>query len=188
MGSVTSEFGGPFRVVYFSDDSPASNATWLVAAVVWRVASESQAAGWRSVLHRYRYRVGLRQLTAKFHLGRDAGLWNRSAGLHGEQETLFHVRRRVVRVLGREYPLPPDGRTLVLLIDEAGNGRAAPSVTLRTMTAPMLARPSMDHRLEPTGERLPYDGFVEQKVWAAALRSDPEVRVFMAGRPNGGAA
>jgi hypothetical protein len=58
MGSVTSVFGGPIRVVYFSEDIPASNGTRLVAAVVWRVPSGAGAARWRDALRRFRYRVG----------------------------------------------------------------------------------------------------------------------------------
>ncbi len=185
MGGVISEFGGPISVVYFSDDIPESNATWLVAAVVWRVAAASRAAGWRDMLRKFRYRVGGSPLTARFHLGRDSGLWGGSAGLHGEQETLFHARRRVVRVLGREYSLPSDGQTLVLLVDENSGASAAPSVSRRTIRAPILARSSIDHAQEPaTGERqLNVDA--EQKAWAAALQSDPEVRAFMAPANDG---
>ncbi len=165
MASTIAGFGGPFFVVYFSDDHPESNATWLAAAAVWRTASAPRKWGWRELLRRFRYHVG--PLGAGFSLGRTAGHWSGSAGQHGEQETLYHPGRRVVRVLGKEYALPADGRTLVLLIDEDSSAGRAPRVTVRTIAAPMLPRPSINLSLDSAAaeEQMADASAREHAVW-----------------------
>ena len=50
-------------------------------------------------------------------------------GEHGQQETLYHPERRVLRVLGREYPLAGVDETVILLVDEASSGGLDPTVT-----------------------------------------------------------
>jgi hypothetical protein len=155
-------FGPPIRVVYFSEEVPASNDVRLAAAVVWRGAPPPRLGGWRGMLRALRYRLG--PFGSGFHLRGDVG-WSGAAGRDGEQMTLYHSARLVVRVLGRDYPLPPDGRTLVLLIDDGPVGR--PLISIRMVACPVQPRSRVDE-----------DG--PHAVWNSALKSDPEVRTFMA--------
>lgn len=118
MSGTISEVRGAFRVVYFSEDLPKAEGICLAAAVVWRVAPPPQRWGLRDLLRQLRLRFG--SLGAGFHLRGRFEPWSGSSGPQGEWETLYSPDRRVVRVLGREYALPEDGRTLMLLIDETG--------------------------------------------------------------------
>jgi hypothetical protein len=102
------------------------------------------------------------------HLKGDVG-WSGSSGEHGEQETLYHAGRGVVRVLGREYALPTGDRTLVLLIDEHG-ADAAQAVSRRVVIAPVVPRRA--------GEEPP----ARPGMWAELLQDDPDVRAFTAQR------
>jgi hypothetical protein len=186
MGSVTTEFGSPVRATYFTEVLPGSNATRLAAVAVWRVAPGSRPRGWRELLRRIRHRLGpMGAGFVGFHLRGTDVAWSGSAGERGEQETLYHSERCVVRVLGREYALPPDGRTLVLLIDERSS-TGAPSVTVRTLSVPTMLRPPVDMRADPaTLEQQKAEAAgQEHAAWAAALRADPEVRAFMAERDD----
>jgi hypothetical protein len=92
--------------------------------------------------------------------------WSGSAGQHGEQETRYDARRRVVWVLGNEYAVPSDGRALVVLIDENGRGGGAPFVAARTVVAPVLTDPMIE-------------SLAESRAWTAVLEGDLEVRAFM---------
>ena len=111
------QFGGDVNVVYHSDEDRTHLETVLTAVVAWR-RGRATISGWRARLRRWQFRLGLGPLQRRFSIGRDAGLWYGSVGIYGEQATLFHPIRRVVRALGREYLLAPRGMTLVLLIDE----------------------------------------------------------------------
>jgi hypothetical protein len=164
--SVVYTFGAPIRVVYFSEDVPASNGVRLAAAVLWRGAPAPRPGGWRGLLRTLRYRLG--PLGSGFHL-KGGGGWSGTAGGQGEQMTLYHSERRVVRVLGRDYPLPPDGGTLVLLVEEGTVG--GPAISIRKVTVPV----------QPLGH-IDEDG--SYTVWNSVLRSDPEVRTFMAEWPD----
>jgi hypothetical protein len=176
MADVTLEYeyGSPNRVTYFSDDVPASDDTRLAAAVVWR-GTPAPKRGWREWLRRLKHRLG--PLGLGFHLKGSVPDWAGTAGEHGEQETLYSRHRRVVRVLGRDYALPPDDRTLILLIDEDGSP-TAPTVTSRLLSVPP----------RPRSQQGPFDAPPGQSVWAVILRKDPEVSAFMAGRSRSGVA
>ncbi len=160
--SVASTYGGPIRAVYFSEEVPASNGARLAAAVLWRGGPAPPAGGLRRLLRALRYRLG--PLGSGFHL-KGGGGWGGAAGGDGEQMTLYHSERRVVRVLGRDYTLPPDDRTLVLLVDEGAVG--GPAISVRTVTSPVQPRDRVDE-----------DG--PHAVWDPVLKSDPAVRTFMA--------
>jgi hypothetical protein len=159
--SIAYTFGAPIRVVYFSEEVPASNGVRLAAAVVWRGLAP-RTRGWRGLLRALRYRLG--PLGSGLHL-KGGGGWSGAAGGQGEQMTLYHSERRVVRVFGRDYALPPDGRTLVLLVEEGAVG--GPAISIREVTVPVQPHSRVDE-----------DG--PHAVWNSVLRSDPEVRTFMA--------
>ncbi len=163
MTSVAWTFGAPIRVVYFSEEAPASNGVRLAAAVVWRGAPPPRPGGWRGLLRALRYRLG--PFGMGLHLRGNVG-WSAAAGGEGEQMTLYHSERRVVRVLGHDYPLPPDGRTLVLLVEEGAVG--GPAISTRKLTFPIQPHGYVD-------ESRPH------AVWDSVFRSEPEVRAFMAG-------
>jgi hypothetical protein len=160
--SVVSTYGGPIRAVYFSEEVPASNGVRLAAAVLWRGGPAARAGGLRRLLHALRYRLG--PLGSGFHL-KGGGRWSGAAGGDGEQMTLYNSERRLVRVLGRDYTLPPDDQTLVLLVDEGAVG--GPAISVRMVTGPVQPHDRVD-------EHGPH------AVWDPVLKSDPAVRTFMA--------
>jgi hypothetical protein len=149
------------KVVYFSEEVPASDDLRLAAAVAWRCAPTRSPKGLRGLLRRLQFRLGPLGLGLQFRWSEP---WGGSAGADGEQMTLYRSIGRVVRVLGRNYSLPPDGRTLVLLVDETAAGRPTVSVRLLALRAQPRSRVEEPR---PRG------------VWDSILRSDPEVRAFM---------
>src|SRR5918992_1336289 len=162
--SVVYDTSSPIKVVYFSEEVPASDDLRLAAAVVWRCAPAPRPGGLRGLVRRLRFALGPLGIGLQLRWSEP---WAGAAGADGAQMTLYRSEGRVVRVLGRNYSLPPDGRTLVLLVDRPAVGR--PVVTSRTMTVPAQPRSRVDEA-EPPG------------VWDPILRSDPEVRAFMGVR------
>ena len=169
MGGVIKQFAADLNVVYWSDDDDERLETSLTAVVAWRRGAAT-THGWRARLKRWQYQLGIDPLQRRFSIGRDAGLWGGSAGSNGEHETLFHMRRRVVRVLGREYQLPTRDKTLVLLVDER---RVPADIRVKVMRAPTvpLAAP-MDDRMQSSQSEI--------DAWREFLRSDAEIAAFVA--------
>jgi hypothetical protein len=176
----TTEQTKPIHVIYFSKDDSSSNGIWLAAAVVWRGPSCRRRHVVRDLFRRIRIRLG--PLGAGFSIGREAGHWTGAAGRDGEQETLYHPARRVVRVLRREYALPEDGQTLVLLVDEAASAGRASDVTRHTLRAPSIAFPDPASSPRQAEESSVDPSSGEAAVWRQALQLDPVVRAFMAPR------
>jgi hypothetical protein len=144
------------------EEVPASDDVRLAAAVVWRGPPTPRRGGLRGLLRKLRFRLGPLGLGLQFRWSEP---WGGAATNDGDQLTLYRARQGVVRVLGRNYPAPRDGRTLVLLVDESAVGR--PPVTVRLLTVPIQPRSRVDEA-EPPG------------VWDPILRSDPEAGAFMA--------
>jgi hypothetical protein len=149
----------PISVVYISEDDTARERTYLAAAVVWRASAAPRRRspfGWLRRLRRWfgPFGIGL-------SIGREAGHWSGVEGADGEQTTLYHAGRRIVRVLGRNHRLPGEEQTLVLLIDATVRGR--PVVARRILSAP-----SMPLRAAGEGE-----------VWRVWLEDDEGVREFL---------
>jgi hypothetical protein len=162
-------------VVYVTEDVPGSDATWLAAAVVWRIPTARRGWHWRDPLRRLRHYFG--PLGIYLHLKGHFQPWTGSAGMHGEQETLYNPERRVVRVLRKEYPLPAGAQTLVLLINEFAGAWGKPSVVSRIVDLPMIPSPWAAGSPEPMSQD---EDLLESSAWAALLQRDPEVRAFMA--------
>jgi hypothetical protein len=184
MSSVTTSlgFGSPVQIVYFTEDAPGVRGTRLAAAVVWRIGPASDAHTWRRWWRRLRFR--LRALSGGFHL-RGSAHWAGSSGAHGEQETRYSAERRAVRVLGREYRAPTDGRTLVLLVDEGVRANRRPPVVVRHVIAPVVRHPAREptHARSVDADQPHHLVALESQTWAAALETDPQVRAFMSGSP-----
>jgi hypothetical protein len=160
--SVGFGYGSPIKVVCFSEAVPASDDLRLAAAVVWRCAPAPRPGGLRGLLRRLRFRLGPLGIGLQLRWSEP---WGGAASDDGEQMTLYRSEGRIVRVLGRNYSLPPDGRTLVLLVDETAVPR--PTVNVRLLPVPVQPR----SRFEVAAPR---------GVWDPILRSDPEVDAFMA--------
>lgn len=176
MGGVISQFGGDVNVVYHSDDDRTHLETTLTAVVAWR-RGRATVAGWRARLRRWQFRLGLGPLRRRFSIGRDAGLWYGSAGINGEQATLFHPIRRVVRALGREYLLAPRGMTLVLLIDETNQ---SPMVRIIQIPAPKCVRTAA--QLDPESGAIRGEALAQETdTWRAALCTHPQIAAFIGG-------
>jgi hypothetical protein len=164
--SVVYGHASAITVVYFTEEVPASDDLRLAAAVVWRGTPRRPPGGLRGLLRKLRFRLGPLGLGLHFRWSEP---WGGAATGDGDQLTLYRARQGVVRVLGRNYPAPRDGRTLVLLVDE-GAGRR-PAIRIRLVTVPVQPR-----------DRVEQDG--SHALWDSALKSDPEVRTFMADWPD----
>ena len=174
MGGVIAQFGGAVNVVYHYDEDGAHLETVLTAVVAWR-RGRATVARWRARLRRWQFRLRLDPLHRRFSIGRDAGRWYGTAGIDGQQATLFHPRRRVVRALGREYFLAPRGMTLVLLIDETNQ---APMVRVIQIPTPKSARTAA--QLDPgSGSKRREALTQETETWRAALGTHPEIAAFI---------
>lgn len=189
--------GGPAPVAYFSEPLPGTDAPRLrlAAAVAWRGTPDRAAAsggrgpiGW---LRRLRHQLWLRfgPLGADVHVRsrplvggtsvNTRGVTSIGLGPGGAATAYYDEGARVVRVLGRVYPVPPGGRTLVLLVDARGSRAAAPRVAVRTVSAPVVSVPlPPEWRPPPPGAVTRYM-IGEHPAWAAALRADPAVRAFL---------
>lgn len=168
MGGVATQFGGDLNVVYWSDDDDERLETSLTAVVAWRLGAAT-THGWRARLRRWQYQLGIDPLHRRVSIGRDAGLWGGSAGSNGEHETLFHMRRRLIRVLGREYQLPTREKTLVLLVDER---RVPADIRVKVMQAPTVP-------LTPPMHDPMRGSMSEIDAWREFLRSDTEIAAFV---------
>lgn len=166
---VISQFsaGGSVHVAFFEE--PATPGMVRLASVaIWRGPDAPRRWSVRRVLRRLRSRFG--PLGLGLHFRWNSPRWTGSAGADGEQQTLFDPERRIVRVLGRDHPLPDDGRTLVLLVDERASAGRAPRVTVRRMIVPPVASEN------PLGDGPHAAG----APWIAFLQRDLAVRDFMA--------
>jgi hypothetical protein len=207
--------GSPVEVFYFTHPLANAPETRLAAAVAWRLApgvgggsasarpaeppwGRGPAAWLRRLRHRLWLRFGPLGLDVG-SLGKpygpsDGGV--RSSGFVWDAEPRIYFDGRVVRLLGRVYKMPPESRTLVLLVDEGPAAGAAPRVTARTVPAPV--NPVLPAAPPPPGWEsgtvapgsgwAPFAPFREDVLvggqhpaWEAALRADPDVRAFLDG-------
>jgi|GEM_PF-5176852 hypothetical protein len=181
------------ELVYFTERLPAPPADRVTAVVAWRGRCDRTPPPW--------YRRGggplarlvrtLRGADARPDAATDPRLpdcgWDVTADVGGPREVLHSRERRAVRVGGREYPFPPDGRTLVLLADDraapgtGAPGVGGPTVVVRAVSVP--AQPPADAMWTlPEAEQLGYSlatlaGL--HRAILAALASDPVARAFL---------
>lgn len=193
MGSAFTTHDTP-KVLYFTDVLPGNRAARFAAAVVLRgvpsgaaLAGGTGPLGWlRRLRHRFWLRLG--------PLGVDVSVAGRplfgssgpvsSVALEwdGEEIASYDHGGRTLRLLGRVMRTPPDGRTLVVLVDAEGARRDAPRMRVRRVTAPEVAVPPPPPEWEsPPGAESHVIMSGEQPEWTAALRADPVVRAFMDG-------
>lgn len=132
MGGLNTQAYGEFLIHSYTDIDESSHSSWLAVVVIWRRRDGARPKGLRARLRALRYRVGMDVLHAPFHIGHDGLFWHGSAGPLGQQETLFHDVRRVVRVLGKEIDMPRPGHTLFIFLDEAPSVGRRPTILMRT--------------------------------------------------------
>lgn len=162
MGGVSGSMGGEVGVTSFTSQVFEPNGTRLDVVAIWRgspepVRRDAPPAG------RWRAPEG----------------WSGSASSGGLREVLFHEQQRRVRVAGSEFTVP-NGRTLVLLIDEPP-GESAPRLATWSIPAPVYHYPEPDFTL-PKPELLEWSVSrhrAEQEAWSAALNGDEVVRRFL---------
>lgn len=174
-----------YAIHTFSRDLPTDDVPVLDVAVVWDgPAARTPATSPRrslalSLALVVRSLLGLRPPRAARPPFEPRPLpdgWNGAVDHGGPREVLHSTRRRLVRVAGREYPLPDDDATLVLLVRD--DGMAEPVVRARRLTPairvdepPFGARPGLLARL--FGDPWRTD------PWRAALMRDPEIAAVL---------
>jgi hypothetical protein len=181
MGTMV-EYGGRVSISYFSTIADErSGAPRLFAAVAWRKAESfiqrKPLPRWRQLWALFRGRNSPAQSRWKAPDG-----WAGSAGENGENEVLFHSRKGVVRVLGRQFQLPTDGRTLILLVDEDGLPPGAePEFTVYSIENPVVPHPLYKPSLDKSFilERFNDSHREAGRAWHSALHNDPVVSAFL---------
>jgi hypothetical protein len=182
MGGTLSEFGGRVGVTYFMEFLQAPSRAQLVAAVIQRHDPASvNARGtpiWRglwSLLFRRRPKP-----IVPPSAGPPDG-WSASAG-DGANAVLYSSSRRLVRVSGREFELPSNGQTLILLVDvERTRPCEGPDVIVRTIDTPSVPHCTFDHNLDKATnqKRIAASRREEHAAWRRSLRSDSVTHVFL---------
>ena len=137
MGGLSTQLLKDFIIHRFTEVDEVTSSSWLAVVVVWRRGDGRRLWTWRTRLKAWRHRIGMDLLNAPFSIGRDAGLWFGYTGPLGEHETLFHARRRVVRVLGKEFEVPQPGQTLLLFLDEPPRSGRKATILVRSQRSEM---------------------------------------------------
>lgn len=187
MQCFTTPFDRPYRVVLCFDRSDAA-PTRIAVIVVWRAPVEPRPIAWSDLLRRLRYRLGIDPLRRNVSFtGIDGLLWMGSAGVDGEQETLFHARRRVVRVLGRDFAMSSDGPPTILLVDETPTTPEAPRVVQTLARGSLSARPflKISRQFPIDSEPSLFADAWQQRVWDEFVAAEPDIRTFMKVERNG---
>ena len=163
MGGVITGFGGPVNTTSFTESAAEPGSIRLAAVVIWRrppapTPPEGPPAPWRA-----------------------PDGWSGGRSDDG-REVLYHDGRRVVRVLEQEYPLPPTGEALLLLIDEPAPGAAPPAVGVHALAAPVHVLPQIDRTLDkPAQLKLRLAAArAEHTTWNAAIAAHSAVQAFFA--------
>ena len=89
-----------------------------------------------------------------------------------------------MRVSGREFELPSEGRALILLVDEErtrlGEG---PDITVRSIDVPFIPHHLIDRSLDKATnlKRFQKSSREQHDAWRRALHSDPVTHAFLEG-------
>lgn len=163
MGGAMGTFGGGrTHVNFFFDHEKDSELVRLEAVVVQRcLSAEPPMATGRSVLP----------------AGFDA-----SVGSEGPYQVLFSHSRGIARVANRDFPVPSDGRTLVLLCEESSDPRVGWMVKQHAIDVPRTPFFRVDRSLtKPQNiERMNAMTAKAHQLWMRTVNEDPVIRAFMA--------
>jgi hypothetical protein len=182
-------FGGACDIACFTDVDPSAAVERIRAVVVQRrpARSPTRASLWRRAL-RILSRRARRDAPIAPALSR-RGLWTGSVGNPGSAQVLYSRERAVVAVRGREFPLPADGRTLLVLVEERG----VPSQTLiqtHVVSAPAVDRAPLEAAAseDANRERLRAQMHRARLTWHRWLDEEPLIREFISDAPSDGPA
>ena len=170
----------------------------LVAAAVWRYPGEPFGSfSWRSIRWDWVWalvkHVIFRRPLPKPAVPASEGPrwrppvgWSSSAsGPGGQRAKLYSSEQRVLRILERDYPLPPPGNAIVLLVDEETHPDEPPGVTVRTVPVSPLPPNVIDLdaiRDKRSRKRNTHHETVREAC-LKSIRQDPEVRAFLDRKP-----
>ncbi|HEY7234403.1 MAG TPA: hypothetical protein VH539_09665 [Gemmatimonadaceae bacterium] len=181
MGVLSTMDGRNQVTVFFAS---GAGLTKFAAIVVQRVLNERKSGG------KQRFRQSLREMLVDFFATpkrmpvADVQLpqgWSSAAGAGGPHEVLFSESRRLVRVGGRDFALPPDERVLVLLAEEPAKRSDPWTITSHTMEIASCPYRGVDHALDKKANllRLAEDNREREHAWRTAVEADPTVQSFL---------
>jgi len=170
MGGVITSFGGPVNTTCFTDSGAEPGSIVLAAVVIWRRLP------------------GATSPTVPRSPWRAPDGWSGGRSDDG-REVLYSEKRRVVRVLEREYPLPSAGEALLLLIDERAVGASPAAVGVHSLAAPVQMRPRIDRTLDKPARLalMSAASRAEHAAWNGAIAAHPAVKAFFASGSSGDA-
>ena len=185
MGTTSTLSTDGRRVVMFDVTDRATKATRLAAVVVWRGGASSvlREPLWHALLRVFRRRHRRTHVPDRFPSLPEG--FNGGASLGDPREVLYSEKLGIVRLLGRDFPVPSDGRTLLLLVDEPSEGPAASTVTSHALdVAPQAPFPAIDRSLsrEEMARRIGDHQRGVNAAWHEVVDSDPRVRSFLDAR------
>lgn len=184
MGVLGSSCGDTERTYFFRSVGDSRDVV-LVAAVIHR----GTQSGWKresliSVLGRAMF--GRRPKASTSPALPPHEDWTSSSGVGGE--VCYSEPRRIVRVVGKDFSLPPDDRTLIVLVHEGADGPAAARTSTSVIRVPARAgRPQHSGRDRDDIARAMGEWMrANQEAWDAAVDADEVVREFQRAHRAGG--
>jgi hypothetical protein len=142
MGGVWGLHAESWSVLGFDEDVPGGAEQRLAAVVVRQFTPPPRDPPLRAALSFLREVVRRPTPPASGDFHRLPAGWDAASDHGGEHEVLFSRGRRVVRVQGQDYPLPEDGSTLAVLVDERVDARV--STRTHLLHASTVPKPSPD--------------------------------------------
>lgn len=161
MAGSWSEQGERHEISWFTDTDREKNETRVRAVVVRRPGrpvstSAPQFAAWPL-----------------------DGNWSGSVGT-GWGQTFYSAERAVVAIHEREFPLPSDGRALLLLVDER-TSTGDPTFETHAVDSPSVQRVTHGRNETPDERRARMRAHfgAERMVWGRWLDEQPLIRAFL---------
>jgi hypothetical protein len=184
MGTWSS-IGGSYRTAWFTESDPTAGVERMAAVVVRRVdpSLAGETTNFRDLLRLLRWVI-----LHKLRLGRWAGPpangpWQLPDGWNGgvdHGQVLYSGDRRLVRVRGRDYALPGNDQTLIVLVDETVPGGVA-SIETRAVMAPLARWLPLDPKAdrEENLRRVHERSRASGAVWNEWLEHEPSICAFI---------
>jgi len=179
MGVLGSHGDGNSLVFFYEDDGTFERCGAVIAI-------RSPGLAFRRISWRERLRSLLRPAPpppGRWPTPQLPAGWNSGSDVGGPHELLYSSESRRVRVLGHELPLPEDGRTLAVLLDETDG--SAPVLRTHPIDLPPVAATSLVDLSSPDRARRlkAWEAQRERNErWLAVVRGDPEIAALLAAR------
>ncbi len=186
-GSVSITANGRTRVSFFDGMIGASQDCHLLAVVVWRAPVVAREWVWSSLL-RGQWPFG-RRSSSRLSESPLPEPWDATVDRGGPHEILFSSRRSVVQLRDRDFPLPADGRTLVLLVQDPADeaGEATIQSHVMDFEPQPTAKPDRSLSKKAKLKRVTEHTRAAHEAWHDSIERVPVISAFLLDRSTPGA-